>query len=224
MFAICSVMSSAPPAPDASAQPAPAPQPAGHAGLPWWLKQLAVIAATLARRMGGLDAHHEANPTVPAIIDLDLACHLVGRAMRWMTALVARIVAERKAASAAAVQADRLTGRDASGKPACPSAREAAPGARAERERGISGKPAAEVIGQICADLTAAATLLQSPALVRQIAEIAAAARALLDGPRAAWRPLPMIRRGRHAASDAAAAAAAAMIAAVMPVPAPDTG
>lgn len=210
--------------PSGPALPAPAPQASGHGWLPRWLMQLSVIAATLGRRMSHLDAHRATNPTVPATIDVEPAWHLVGRAMRWITALVARIVAERKAALAATVPANRQTAPDALGEPAPRIPREAAPRERLGRDTCIDGKPDAEVVGQICADLSEAATLLQSPSLVRQIAEIAASARALLGGPDASWTPLPMIRRGCRVAAKTLAAAVAELAAAATPVPAPDTG
>jgi hypothetical protein len=185
--------------------------------------QLTDIAVTLGRRMSRLDAYRAATPAVPATVDVNLGWHLVTRAMRWMTALGMRLRAEHKAALAAAVATPRQTGRDVRDETATRSARKPAPGLRIGRETCIDGKPAAEVIGQICADLTQAATLLQSPSLARQIAEIAAAARALLGGPDAAWTPRPMIRRGCRVAATTIAKAAA-MLSAVTPVVAPDTG
>ncbi len=224
MFSICSFTSSAQPDPDASAPPE-TPPATGHAWLPRWVMQLTEIAATLGQRLRRLGEYRAASPTVvPATVDAELGWHLVGRAMRWITALVMRIAAERKAALAATVATERQTGRDAPADPAPRSPRQPAAGARLGRETCIDGKPAAEVIGQICADLTEAAVLLQSPSMARRIAEIAAAARALLGGPGAAWTPLPLIRRGCRVAASTVAAAMADLMGAASPPAAPDTG
>jgi hypothetical protein len=85
----------------------------------------------------------------------------------------------------------------------------------------IKGKPTAEVVGQICADLDAAATLLNNDEAAGQIAAIAAAARALLGAPAETWTKLPPPDLPEGAAG---AAEPAATHAAVMRLPAPDSG
>jgi hypothetical protein len=56
----------------------------------------------------------------------------------------------------------------------------------------IAGMPVAEVVGHICADLTAAATLLAKSKALRIVLGIAEAARALLGGPDDWWQARPM--------------------------------
>jgi hypothetical protein len=96
-------------------------------------------------------------------------------------------------------------------------ARLAAEAMRPRADDCIAGMAVAEVVGQICADLTAAATLLGKSKALRIIVAVADAARAMLGGTAAAWQVLPV-----GPAPDGAGAAV--LPAARMGLRAPDTG
>jgi hypothetical protein len=186
-----------------------------------WVGQLADVAAGLSDWM--LPHRLAAREARPAI-DLDLAWVLVERALRWTWALRARLNAEAKAAKAALVggqQEAEPRPRPERRRSARPSRRPAL--ARMARPDGcIDGRTAVEVVAQICVDLDAAATLLGNAPAVQAIAEIAAAARAMLGAPAETWKALPVTRCWTPPA--ARATAVAAMPAVARSVPAPDSG
>ena len=205
----------------------PRSQPPGPTG-PWqlgpwqlgrWLGRLADIGVALVVLMGGIAVQRPAHGAAETVrVDLDLAWSLVARAMRWTRALRARLAAEAVAAKAAMDGDERLLDRperldDGSAWNEYRTAHRAAPAGRPEPDDCIDGKPVAEVVGQICADLGSAATLLGDAEAAQQIAAIAAAARALLGDPAGAAAVPGTRDRARDEAEPAA-----------MPVPAPDTG
>ena len=187
-----------------------------------WLARLGDIGVALVVRMGGIAAQRPAHGAAETVrVDLELAWSLVARAIRWTRALRARLAAEAVAAKAAMDADDgRFLDRperldDGSVWNENRTAHRAAPAGRPEPDDCIDGKPVADVVGQICADLGAAATLLGDAEAARQIAAIAAAARALLGDPAgAAAAAVPGTRDRAPGEAEPAA----------MPVPAPDTG
>jgi hypothetical protein len=189
----------------------------GHVG--GWLVQLADIAVALAERMNRSAAYRRANPEIPATVDLDRGWALVTRAMRWVGALQGRFMAEIKAVAkivlaaevtvakaAGEVRENRRDGPEQAPVNKKPSVR--ATTGRMPPEHCIDGKSVAEVVAQICADLSLAATLLHGRSTAQQIAAIAEAARALLGGPDQEWRALPVPDARPRAAGEAVAAAA----------------
>jgi len=186
-----------------------------------WLGRLADIGVALVVLMGGIAAQRPAHGAAETVrVDLDLAWSLVARAMRWTRALRARLAAEAVAAKAAMDPDERLLDRperlhDGSVWNENRTAHRAAPAGRPEPDDCIDGKPVAEVVGQICADLGAAATLLGDAEAARHIAAIAAAARALLVSPEGA---------GAAAIPGTPDRAPVEAEPAAMPAPAPDTG
>ena len=240
-----------------TAASAPAATPSGLAGesqvargrsrLRRWLGEMADIGANLMENIGRIAAFRRTNPAIPPGVDLGVVGALVARAMRWSRALQARFAAEKKARAAQEpATRDRL-------QPATRDSRQAGPldgalagiegmlrGIRRELEPAaapvekpepddcIDGKATAEVVGQICADLGIAATLMRGARAARQIEAIAAKARALLGGPEEPWTA-PPIPPPRDSASDEHMASlqdvARQMLAPVAtPVPVPDTG
>ena len=188
-----------------------------------WLRRLADIGVALVVRMSGIAALRPAQGAAATVrVDLELAWSLVARAMRWTRALRARLAAEAVAAKAAMDADDgRFLDRperldDGSAWNEYRTAHRAAPAGRPEPDDCIDGKPVAEVVGQICADLGAAATLLGDAEAARHIAAIAAAARALLGDPAGAAAAAAVPGTRDRAPGEAAPAA--------MPVPAPNTG
>jgi len=161
-----------------------------------WLGQLDDIGATLAMDMRDSASWRQANGRVEAAgIDLELGWELVRRAMRWIRALQLRLAAEAKAARAGLDPAERLDDAEDWGTDRLVSRLRAADLPRPIRPRQpcpddcIDGKPMAEVVEQICADLDALATLLGKAEAGRQIEVIAATARARLG--EAEWALLP---------------------------------
>jgi hypothetical protein len=201
-----------------------------------WLGQLADIGVAVLERMTYIAGHRRSEGVaafaVPepgtGRVDLNLVWSLVARAMRWTSALRARLAAEAKAAKAAlparSRSSDRPDGDDgADWNENLLSLRRAAPGQKPEPESEdcILDKPTAEVVGQICADLDAAAMLMRGRLWAGQIAAIAAAARALLGGPDEAWTPLPVAGMPDRVADEAEVVPRQV---AATPAPAPDTG
>jgi hypothetical protein len=156
------------------------------------------IKRELMARLRVVAAYQRADVESARAIDLELAWDLLGRAMRWMRALHVRLDDEAEAAKLAmpqakrrpAVRLDWSDGRNLNGD--MPS-RRAGPLRWLETTDCIDGKPMAEVMAQICADLDAVAAVLGA-AIPPQIAAIAAAARALLGGPVEGWTALPIVR------------------------------
>jgi hypothetical protein len=195
-----------------------------------WLGKLADIGMTLRERISRLAAARQTYDTAPdaRTVDLDLGRGLLRRALRWTRALQARLTAEAKAARAGMTPAQRLAAvlaglQGASDRNRNPSVYRRPPAERPQPDDCIDGKPAAAVIGQICADLDGAATLLHGRSLMRKIAGIAAAARALLGSPGEAWTPLP-IACTRDRAADEPQPAMIGSIAGLFPSLVPDTG
>jgi hypothetical protein len=133
-----------------------------------------------------------------AALDLGLGRDLLLRAMRWIAALQGRFTAEARAATKIAIEPPE--------RPSSPLDKDvdelarmirAAGGPKPVQYRGVrrddctDGKPEAEVVAQICADLAVVATMLDDDEARQQIAAIAAAARAMLGEPEAALLPLP---------------------------------
>jgi hypothetical protein len=222
MFAICSLMTT--PSPDAAAFALPPlpPRPFGLRRIRAWLGQLADIGVGLAESVTDLSIYRRKNPTPNGRAEVDFARRLVVRAMRWVEALRVRLAAEAKAARG--MKDPRSSDYDAP--------EELLPHLRPRPQRwepiyapqpddGIGDRPTAEVVAQICADLGTAAIMLQSPRAAAQIAEIAAAARALLAGPDEAWTPLPVVAPPAPVAGEAEVAV---LPTAAPPLPAPDSG
>jgi hypothetical protein len=206
MFAICSFMTT--PSPDAAASALPPlplpPRPFGLRRIRQWLGQLADIGVGLAESVTDLSMYRRKNPTPNGRVEVDFARRLVVRAMRWIEALRVRLAAEAKAARG--MKDPRSSDYDAP--------EELLPHLRPRPQRwepiyapqpddGIGDRPTAEVVAQICADLGTAAEITRSPRAAAQIAEIAATARALLDGPDEAWKPLSVVRPPTPTASEA---------------------
>jgi hypothetical protein len=206
---------------------------------------MAGIGARLVKRIGRLDEARRAFPDAPRVVDLAVVGTLVARAMRWARALQARFAAEKKARAALARQkrvrkrAERWDGELAELAGMLREIRRevaemAPPAEKPEPDDCIDGKETAEVIGQICADLGVAATLMCSEKMARRIEAIAAKAHALLGGPDEPWKapPIPKplrIPTDEHAESPEAVAGrmlAHLMDASAPPPPthAPDTG
>jgi hypothetical protein len=205
-----------------------------------WLGQLVDIAEGLVGRMRSIAASQREDPAARPAIDLDLGSSLLARAMRWTRALRARLAAEAEDARAAMKREniwreppERLNDWDEGGddldwvdatlrrlslRRQAPAETAAEPPAADDC---IDGKPVAEVVAQICADLGVAATLLRGAEAAQRIAAIAAEAHALLGGPEA-WTPPPIPAAEQRSAAEPAASAQAAPM--PTPVPAPDTG
>jgi hypothetical protein len=128
-----------------------------------------------------------------------LAWDLVTRAIRWARALQARLAAEARAErtglspeAAGLEQAARLLARPDWYGPAKKRKRVEGAAMRPRADDCIAGMAVAEVVGQICADLSTAATLLGKSRALRIIVAITEAARAMLGGPAAVWEGRPM--------------------------------
>jgi hypothetical protein len=129
--------------------------------------------------------HRQVHGAVAVSVDIDRPRHLVARAMRWTRALQARLMAEAAAAAAGKAKAgidpkERLPDRAEmlsdppewlDDDPDWTTFR-AARARKPEPDDCIEGKPDAEVVGQICADLAAAAMLLGASEAVRLVAAI----------------------------------------------------
>jgi hypothetical protein len=142
--------------------------------------------------------------------------------MRWVEALRVRLAAEAKAARGPKARRDSDFDAPEALLPGGRKRQRWEPAYKAEADDGIGDRPAAEVVAQICADLSNAATILRMPRAAAQIAEIAAAARALLGGPEEAWTPLSVVVRSSDLPAGEMEVAVAPV--AVPPSPAPDSG
>ncbi len=227
MFAICSVMTT-PPLDDAASALPPLrlpPRPFGLRRIRQWLWQLGEIGVRVMEGVTALSIHRRKNPVPNGRFEVDLARRLVVRAMRWVEALRLRLAAEAKAARGPKERRvsdfdppeDLLPHRR-------PKPKRWEPAYRAEADDGIGNRPAAEVVAQICADLGTAAKILNMPRAAAQIAEIAAAARALLGGPEEAWTPLSVVVRSSDLPAGEAEVAVSPVALPLAPVPAPDSG
>ncbi len=210
------------PSPDAAAfalQPPPLPpRPFGLRRIRGWLGQLADIGVQLADGVRILSVSRRINPTPTGRFEVDLARRLVARAMRWAEALRLRLNAEAKAARGA--QEPRDSDYDPPEDLLNRRRRDVwEPAFAAEPDEGIGDRPAAEVIAQICADLGTAAMMTRAPRAAARIAEIGAAARALLGGPDEAWTPLPAVQ---SPAPEAGEPGFAVVPTAVSPPPSPN--
>jgi hypothetical protein len=168
-----------------------------------WLREMVGIGAKLVERIGRLDASRRAYPDTPRTVDLAVVGALVARAMRWTRALQARFAAERRARAAALRQKrghERAKPPDGELAELARLFREIrseilgapAPAEKPAPDDCIDGKETAEVVGQICADLGVAATLMRGARFARRIEAIAAKAQALLGGPDEAWKAPPI--------------------------------
>jgi hypothetical protein len=161
-----------------------------------WLGQLDEIGAALAMDMRDIAPWRRTNGRLEAAgIDLELGWELVRRAMRWIAALQLRLAAEARAARVGMEPAERRDEAPEWDGDRLVRRLRAADLPRPIRPRQvrlddcIDGRPMAEVVEQICADLDALATVLGKAEAGRQIEVIAAAARALLG--EAEWALLP---------------------------------
>jgi hypothetical protein len=161
-----------------------------------WLRLLDDIGAALATDMRDIAPWLRMNGRVEAAgIDLELGWELVRRAMRWISALQLRLAAETRAARVGLDPAERLDDAEDWDIDRLVRRLRAVDLPRPIRRRDertddcIDGKPAAEVVEQVCADLAALATLLGKTEAGRQIEAIAAAARSWLG--EAEWALLP---------------------------------
>jgi hypothetical protein len=201
------------------------PRPFGLRRIRQWLWQLGEIGVRVVESVTALSVHRRKNPVPNGRFEVDLARRLVVRAMRWVEALRVRLAAEAKAARGPKERRvsdfdppeDLLPHRR-------PRPKRWEPAYKAEADDGIGNRPAAEVVAQICADLSHAATILRMPRAAAQIAEIAAAARALLGGPEETWTPLPVVVRSSDLPAGEVEVAVAVAPVAVPPLPAPDSG
>jgi hypothetical protein len=197
------------------------PRPFGLRRIRQWLWQLGEIGVRVMESVTALSVHRRKNPVPNGRFEVDLARRLVVRAMRWVEALRVRLAAEAKAARGPKER--RVSDFDPPEPllPGRPRPKRWEPAYKAEADDGIGNRPTVEVVAQICADLDTAATILRMPRAAGQIAEIAAAARALLGGPEEAWTPLPVVVRS----SDLPAGTVEVEVAvAAPPLPAPDSG
>ncbi len=162
------------------------------------MRQLGDIGAALAGHMRDIAPWRRTDGrTEAAGIDLELGWELLRRAMRWITALQIRLAAETKAARVGMDPEERLDDAEdwdidrlvrrlrAADLPRPIKPREDCP------DDCIAGKPMAEVVEQICADLSALATMLGKTEAGREIEAIVAAARALLGESKAPLQPAP---------------------------------
>jgi len=196
-----------------------------------WLRHLSDIGATLTTSLRGLARSQFASERVePAALDLGLGRDLLLRAMRWIAALQARFTAEARAATRIAIDPpERPSGPLDQDVDALARMLRAIEGPKPVQYRGVrrddctDGKPTAEVVTQICADLAVVATMLDDDEAKRQIAAIAAAARAMLGEPEAALLPMPDLP-GRAPGAPAAAPTPAVMSGVVSCAPSFDTG
>jgi hypothetical protein len=216
------------PNPDSAAS-VPQAEPSREDGrLRQWLKALLLLGVVLVTEMRHVTDPRSQEGTVGDVAEAcakhSLAWELVTRAMQWVRALQARLAAEarteRTGLSPEAERlerAARLLARPAWYKPS--KARKRAPDTRIRPRADdcIAGMPVAEVVAHICADLTAAATLLAKSKALRIVGSIAEAARAMLGGSDDAWKPRPM-------GWATGGAGAASLPAAAMGLRAPDTG
>jgi hypothetical protein len=136
----------------------------------------------------------------PGRTDLNLVWDLLARATRWTQALRARLKAEAAAARARMEPKESLFDTPDWHENLLPACRTRAP--RQVPDDCIDGKPVAEVVAQICADLGLAAVLMDSREAAEQIAKIAEKARALVDAPDEAWTPLPVDPSPYHTAAQ----------------------
>jgi hypothetical protein len=207
----------------------PPSEPSDRTGAEWlgqWLRSLLHVGLALV-----LDMRFIADPrsTQGAAGDADKACanhslawDLVTRAIRWARALQARLAAEARAERTGIIteaarldRAARLFDRPDWYEPKKGRRRAEGGTIRPRADDCIAGMATAEVVGQICADLSTAATLLAKSKALRIIVAIAEAARAMLGGVDAAWEPRPI---------GPAADGAAVLPAAARNLRAPDTG
>ncbi len=203
-----------------------------------WLRYLGDIGAVLTtslrdlarRRFEAGDGEPDnaaAGDSKSAGIDLGLGRALIHRALRWIAALQDRFTAEAKAAKAAKARMspmERLLAASGLDLEAAFRRTQAAERSRpiqyppVRRDDCIDGKPTAEVVAQICADLDAAAEMMSEDRARRRIAAIAAAARAFLGEPEAPPPPPPAFPGGPAGETPATVSGA------VPAAPTPDTG
>lgn len=212
------------PASDPQAEPSRPEGQTKGGRLGQWLRTLLHVGLVLV-----MDMRFVADPRSHdgATGDANTACashshawDLVARAIKWARALQARLAAEarteRTGVSPEAERlerAARLLARPDWYKAAKRRKRVEGAAMRPRADDCIAGMAVAEVVGQICADLTAAATLLGKSKALRIIVAVADAARAMLGGTAAAWQAMGPAPDGT-----------AVLPAARMGLRAPDTG
>ncbi len=201
-----------------------------------WLDALTDVGAALVERMGRLADSRRGAPEATKSVDLVLVGGLVGRAMRWASALEARLKAE--AAAARAAQNGTNVWRERAEPAECGealddsmawierTARRAHRPAPAEKPdpRWIEGKTTAEVMVRICTDLGLVAALLRSASMAEQVAAIAAEAHAMLGGAGEPWTAPPVAEAGDPAAEAQTASLQAAARQTFFWMAVPDTG
>ncbi len=179
------------------------------------------------RRRAGGDAACDA----PARHDVDRASMLLGQTMRWMHVLLVRFAANIVAAKDASMRAEAMKRGEI--EPPETVAAEAAPkepagdekrGPRApDPDRAIRRKSILQILERVCADLGEVATLLGETEAAQELAAVAEALHALLDG---VLEGVPaVVSPPASGVVVAAGGAGVSMIPAVPPqVRAPDSG
>jgi hypothetical protein len=184
------------------APPGPAEAGGVRARIGLWLRALTDVGERMGRAIGVMGRREDDAHCVEQSI-LERALSLVMEAMHWTDALRLRLLREARAARAARPRPEAPPSAEQHGPPMDPGTRAMARAARRwdpaqlrklgrsmERQHPnpapdacILGIPTAAVMARICADLHAAATLIDDQESARRIMEIAEAARALLSGP-----------------------------------------
>jgi hypothetical protein len=194
------------------------------------LNQIGGALSTVVLRIRQRRPAGAAVEAAPPAEDVERAWDLLGRTIRWARVLLMRISAELEAETTvlkAMIAAEQATDPTAAVSAAPEASEPAAARPRRARapdpDRGIKRKTVAEIVEQICADMGAAATLLGETEAAREVAAIAAAMRALLngagDGVSAAVSP-----PGPGPGVSAAGSGPAMLPAAAGPLRAPDSG
>jgi hypothetical protein len=211
----------------------------GRTRLRRWLDRLTDIGMELVKRMGHLAESRRGEPEATRSVDLVLVGGLVGRAMRWASALEARLRAEARAAWAErkaanvwrerAEPAERLDDSTGWIDGMLRRARRPAPAEKPDL-RWIAGRTTEEVMVRICTDLGIVAALMRSASLAERVATIAAEAHAMLGGEGEPWTAPPIPPAGDAAAREQTATLQAAARQTFFwmrvpdGVPAPDSG
>jgi hypothetical protein len=169
-----------------------------------WLRGLAGIGRALAAQLSVVGLRQSQEPSI-AHVDLNVAWLLLARAMRWTRALQARLGAAARAANARIEPVGRRLDPPAANENASSKGKAARQPEPDDGVGRIDGKPTVEIVEQICADLGAVGTLLGIADAERQLAMVAAQARAMLLGDGAQGGGVqtsapPVVSGARHGA------------------------